>query len=355
MPAGGHAGRDARLLRGAAGASRRNESESQRARSGAWREKRSRAAGTLQLTCRTGAATPRRRPVASSCGWWPQPSISSTCVVGSASSAIRASLCGSIAVVRAPHEQHRAADADEVERRVAAARARARGRTRAARRRPRGSRRRGRTSPRSRAASRRVLNASCAVRARAARARTSSPGTGDRHREQPADDRVLLDRVEPGRQLEPVGRDRDDAGEVELAGVLGEPQREAAAERGARDDHRLAVRPRGHELGGERVELREHRAGRSGVASPKPGRSTAIARRPRAASSRQQRAPRVGRVAPAVQQHDAGALAVHLERARRMACKLDAVLDDRGHVQRHTRSSAVDDTVSNRRQLCWTR
>ena len=36
-----------------------------------------------------GSSSSASRPVASSCGCWPQPSISSTCVVGSASSAIR--------------------------------------------------------------------------------------------------------------------------------------------------------------------------------------------------------------------------------------------------------------------------
>ena len=82
----------------------------------------------------------------------------------------------------------------------------------------------------------------------------------------------------------PGGRDRHDAGERQV-GPLGEPQRDHAAERVARDHHVLPARPRADERGRERVELRQHGPSSSGDAVPKPGRSTAIARRSCAPSS----------------------------------------------------------------------
>ena len=110
-------------------------------------------------------------------------------------------------VVRAPHEQHGAADADQVERRVRELR-----RELAA-----GLQQRGDVGARLAVAAERlderalrlarVRERELAVRARP-RAADQLARHGDRHREQPPDDRVLLDRVEPGRQLEPVRRDR---------------------------------------------------------------------------------------------------------------------------------------------------
>ena len=130
----------------------------------------------------------------------------------------------------------------------------------------------------------------------------------DGDRQQLADDRVLLDRVEPGGHLEAVRRDGDDAREAHLARGLGQPQREAAAEGGAGDDDRLTTRPALDEVGGEGVQLRQHGAvvQARGLAE---ARQVDGDRAPAAgAELGQQRAPGVRGVAPAVQEHDAGAV-----------------------------------------------
>ena len=108
----------------------------------------------------------------------------------------------------------------------------------------------------------------------------------DRDVEQPANDRVALDQVEPAGQVHPRRRHRDDAGQRQLAGLLAEPQRHAAAERVAGDHDLLAAArspapsavAKSSSCG--RIAPRRRRA-----AWPKPGRSTAIARRPQNPSS----------------------------------------------------------------------
>ena len=81
------------------------------------------------------------------------------------------------------------------------------------------------------------------------------------------------------------------------------------------------------------------RPGAAASRSPKPGRSTAIARRPATAELGEQRPPRVGGVAPPVQQHDPGPGALELEHARAVSRELHAVLDQRLHGNVGTRNA----------------
>src|SRR3954447_21134973 len=110
------------------------------------------------------------------------------------------------------------------------------------------------------------------------------------------------------------------AGEPHVAGVLGEAQGDATAETRPRHDHRLLVGPALDEIEGERVQL-----GQDGTVVQAGGLAEARQidgdRAPAAgAELRQQRTPSVSRIAPAVQQHDAGAAAIDLEGARGVSC-----------------------------------
>jgi hypothetical protein len=114
-------------------------------------------------------------------------------------------------------------------------------------------------------------------------------GQRRRQREQAAQQRVALDHREPARHVQAGGRNWRHAGEVERV-VLAHPQGHAAAERVARHHRpRARVLRRGAGEGVELSRMGWSRCRRS--AAPKPGKSTAVARRsarPRAASTGRQ-------------------------------------------------------------------
>ena len=84
-------------------------------------------------------------------------------------------------------------------------------------------------------------------------------GQRDRAREQEPHDRVALDDAKPARHVEPRGRDGHDALELELL-ALGQPQRQAAAERVAHRDRAAVGCHVAHDRLAEAVELRQHLA-----------------------------------------------------------------------------------------------
>jgi hypothetical protein len=144
---------------------------------------------------------------------------------------------------------------------------------------------------------------------------------------------------QPG-NLEPGRRHRDDAGQRQV-GALAQPQRDGAAERAARDHHRIAAAPLEHERGGELVELGQDRARREPRGLAEAGQVDGY----RAPAGRrelgQQRAPGVGRVAPAVQQDDARPGALELEDSRPVPGELHAVLDERLHSEADTQNAVI--------------
>jgi hypothetical protein len=148
----------------------------------------------------------------------------------------------------------------------------------------------------------------------------------DRDVEQLADDRVALDDVEPARRLQPGRRHRDDAGEREV-GLLREPQRDRAAERVPRDDHRLSPAPLEHERGREVVELGQDRAAREPRRASETGQVDGDPAPPEGRELAQQRPPRVGLLAPPVQEHDPRPEALELEHASAVPGQLHGVLD----------------------------
>ena len=197
-------------------------------------------------------------------------------------------------VARAPHQQHGAADADQVERRG-----------RELRREPAAGLEQGRevrarlaVAPEGvddralRGAGGQVGELAVGAGLRAAHEHARD---GDGDRQQLADDRVLLDRVEPGGHLEAVGRDGHDAGEPHLAGGLGQPQREAAAERSAgrrRPAHHLPSARRGRRRRRPTGAARRRRAGASPRRSPAGRRRSRAGRGSRAGPAAGARCPR---------------------------------------------------------------
>ena len=176
--------------------------------------------------------------------------------------------------------------------------------------------------------------------------RSSARGArGSRHRDRGS--RAAAGRSGPARRVEPRGHSSPSG----ATGTTPTRRRCRRARPGAARRSRRASSPR-RRTGSFPAQLSTSSAanasscGRtapscSRVAEPKPGRSTAIARRPRAPSSRQQRPPGVGRVAPAVQEDDPRPAPVHLERPGGVPRDLDPVLDD-GGIQGHPPSAVLD-------------
>jgi hypothetical protein len=132
-----------------------------------------------------------------------------------------------------------------------------------------------------------------------------------------------------------------DAVEQDHLGVrqrVGEDRRGAEREQAAQrvpGDHEGRT-PVGDQLRHERVELREHRA-----VVERPGlriaRQVHRDRPPVAgAEEREQRPPGVRRVAPAVQEHEPGAVALELQHAGRAARRARRVLDEWLHAPEGT-------------------
>ena len=253
----------------------------------------------------------------------------------------------------APHEQHGAADADQVERRV-----RELGRELAA-----GLEQRGDVRARLAVAAERVDDRALRVarsggelpvaRSRCAR-RTSSPGTGTGIESS----RRTIGSSSIGSNQDgtssPSGATGTTPASSQLARVLGQPQRDAAAERGARDTTGSPPAQRSTSSAANASSCGSTAPGASAGRLAEAGQVDRDRAPPARGELGQQRAPGVGRVAPAVQQDDAGAVAVHLERARahglrsRSRCSMTEVMS-RG-IPPHRQSM----TRCQPRQLCWT-
>ena len=121
---------------------------------------------------------------------------------------------------------------------------------------------------------------------RATALRRTALGTGVGSATSGPEHGIALHDVQQPSHLEPRRGDADDAGELR-AMALGQAQRRRTRRGSCRPRARARARGRPQVAHGGRrelVELRQDRVGRSRSAVPNPGRSTAIARRPRRAS-----------------------------------------------------------------------